>query len=114
MTIQKLTKDLIDFRDERDWEQFHNPKDVALSLTLEATEVLEHFQWKNGVELEEYAKTHKDDIAEELADVFNWVLILSHDLKIDIASASEKKLVKNKLKYPIHKAKGKITKYDKL
>ena len=114
MTIQKLTKDLIDFRDERNWEQFHNPKDVALSLTLEAAEVLEHFQWKNGQELEEYAKTHKDDIAEELADVFNWILILSHDLGIDIAEASEKKLIKNRLKYPIHKAKGKTTKYNRL
>ena len=112
--IKRLTKDLIDFRNERDWEQFHNPKDVALSLTLEAAELLEHFQWKNDQELRDYAKNHKDDIAEELADVFNWVLILAHDLGVDIAEASEKKLVKNKEKYPIRKAKGKTTKYNKL
>ena len=102
------------FRDERHWKQFHNPKDVALSLALEVAEVLEHFQWKNGKELEEYAKTHKNDIADEIADVFNWVLILSHDLGIDIARASEKKLMKNKLKYPVHKTKGRTTKYNKL
>ena len=112
--IKKLTKKLIAFRNERDWEQFHNPKDVALSLTLEAAEVLEHFQWKNNKELEDYVKTHKDEIGEELADVFNWVLILSHDIGIDIAHASAKKLEKNKKKYPVHKAKGKSTKYDRL
>lgn len=112
--IKRLTQQLIKFRDERDWKQFHNPKDVALSLTLEAAEVLEHFQWKNDKELNDYAKTHKNDIGEELADVFNWVLILSHDLGIDIAQASEKKIQKNKKKYPVHKAKGKTTKYDKL
>ncbi len=112
--IKRLTKNLIEFRDERDWEQFHNPKDVALSLTLEAVEVLEHFQWKNGAELDEYIKTHKDDIGEELADVFNWVLLLSSYLGIDIIKAADKKLEKNKKKYPVHKAKGKNTKYDKL
>ena len=112
--IKRLTKDLIDFRNERDWEQFHNPKDLALSLVLEAAEVLEHFQWKNDKELHDYAKTHKDDIGEELADVFNWVLIMCHDLGIDIAKASEKKIEKNKKKYPVHKAKGKTMKYDKL
>jgi NTP pyrophosphatase (non-canonical NTP hydrolase) len=112
--IQRLTQQLITFRDARDWKQFHNPKDVALSLTLEAAEVLEHFQWKNGVELDEYIKTHKNDIAEELADVFNWVLLLSSYLSIDIIQASEKKLKKNEKKYPIRKAKGKHTKYSRL
>ncbi|MDP3779400.1 MAG: nucleotide pyrophosphohydrolase [bacterium] len=112
--IKRLTKDLIDFRNERDWGQFHNPKDVALSLVLEAAEVLEHFQWKNDKELHDYAKTHKDDIGEELADVFNWILILSHDLGISITDASKKKLIKNKEKYPVDKAKGKTTKYNKL
>jgi NTP pyrophosphatase (non-canonical NTP hydrolase) len=112
--IQRLTQQLITFRDARDWKQFHNPKDVALSLTLEAAEVLEHFQWKNGVELDEYVKIHKNDIAEELADVFNWVLLLSNYLSIDIIQASEKKIKKNEKKYPVHKAKGKHTKYNKL
>jgi NTP pyrophosphatase (non-canonical NTP hydrolase) len=74
--VSELTKKIVDFRDARDWKQFHNPKDLALSLSLEASEVLEHFQWKNGEEFEKYCKTHKDDIGEELADVFYWVLLM--------------------------------------
>ncbi len=112
--IKELTEKLIAFRKERDWEQFHKPKDLAVSLSLEASEVLEHFQWKNEQEIEEYVKTHKDEIGEELADVFNWVLLMSHDFGIDILSASAKKIVKNALKYPIEKSKGKNLKYTKL
>ena len=102
------------FRKDRAWEQFHNPKDVAISLSLEASEVLEHFQWKSKEEIEEYVKTHKEHIGEELADVFNWVLVLSHDLKIDIAKASKNKILKNASKYPVEKAKGKHCKYNQL
>jgi NTP pyrophosphatase (non-canonical NTP hydrolase) len=112
--IEELTESLIEFRDARDWKQFHNPKDVALSMVLEAGEVMEHFQWKNKEEIEQYVKTHKDDIAEELADVFNWVLVLSHDLDIDILEASQKKIEKNAIKYPIEKAKGIHKKYTEL
>lgn len=68
--IEKLTDKLLEFRRDRDWEQFHNPKDMALSLNLEAAEVLEHFQWKNGESIYEYVKNHKDELGEELADVF--------------------------------------------
>ncbi len=112
--IEKLTKKIIEFRDERDWKQFHNPKDIALSLSLEAAEVLEHFQWKNKEEIDEYIKTHKDEIGEELADVFNWVLIMSHDLGIDIAEAAKKKIEQNAAKYPITKSRGNYIKYDRL
>ncbi len=114
LNIKKLTKRIIDFRDARDWKQFHNPKDLALSLVLEATEVMEHFQWKSKEEVEKYIKTNKDDIGEELADVFNWVLLMSHDLGINILKASEKKILVNEGKYPVEKAKGKHTKYNKL
>ena len=109
-----LTKRIIKFRDARDWKQFHNPKDVSLSLVLEATEVMEHFQWKSKEEIEAYIKTNKEDIADELADVFYWVLLMSHDLKIDILKSLEKKIKKNEDKYPVEKAKGKHTKYNKL
>ena len=112
--IKDLTEKIIAFRNARDWKQFHNPKDVALSLVLEAGEVMEHFQWKNKEEVEKYIKTNKNDIGEELADVLYWVLLMSYDLKIDILDALEKKLEKNKVKYPIEKAKGKHTKYNKL
>ncbi|MFA7310123.1 MAG: nucleotide pyrophosphohydrolase [Candidatus Paceibacterota bacterium] len=104
----------IAFRDARDWKQFNNTKDVALSLVLEATEVMEHFQWKNEKEIAEYVKSHKDDIADELADVVYWVATMAHDLDIDIPAAFDEKLKKNDRKYPVEKAKGKHTKYDKL
>jgi len=114
MSIDELTKKLIEFRNLRDWQKFHNPKDLALSLTLEAAEVLEHFQWKSKEEIDEYIKAHKEEIGEELADVFNWVLILAHDLNLDILEASEKKIIKNGEKYPVDKAKGRHTKYNQL
>ncbi len=105
---------IVDFRNARDWKQFHNPKDLALSLVLEATEVLEHFQWKNPKEIESYIKSNKADIGDELADTLYWVLLMSHDLNIDVVKAIEAKLEKNEQKYPVSKAKGKHTKYNKL
>src|SRR3989339_1749600 len=105
--IDELTKKIIAFRDARDWKQFHNPKDLAISLSLEASEVMEHFQWKSKEEIEKYIKTNKDEIGEELADVLYWVLLMSHDLKIDVLEALERKILKNEEKYPVEKAKGK-------
>ena len=112
--IEKLTGEIIKFRNDRDWSQFHKPKDLAISLSLEASEVLEHFQWKTEVEIEKYVKTDKEEIADELADVFSYLLVLSHDLDIDLIKAFEQKLKKSIVKYPIEKAKGKSTKYNKL
>ncbi|MDP3957724.1 MAG: nucleotide pyrophosphohydrolase [bacterium] len=112
--IKDITERILAFRNARDWKQFHNPKDVALSLVLEAAEVMEHFQWKSKEEVEKYVKNHKEEIGEELADVFNWVLLLSHDLGIDIAKAAKKKIKKNEKKYPIEKAKGRHNKYTEL
>jgi len=109
-----LTKKIIKFRDARDWKQFHNPKDLALSLVLESAEVMEHFQWKNNEEMEKYLKTDKEHVAEELADVLYWVLLMSHDLEIDILNALEKKQKKNEEKYPVEKAKGNAKKYTEL
>ncbi len=113
-SIKQLTEKIIKFRDARNWKQFHNPKDVALSLSLEAGEFMEHFQWKNEKEMEEYIKKNREAIGEELADVLYWVLLASHDLSIDPTIALEKKLKKNKKKYPVEKAKGKHTKYTEL
>jgi NTP pyrophosphatase (non-canonical NTP hydrolase) len=112
--IKDLTEKLLKFRADRNWQQFHNPKDMALSLVLEATEVMEHFQWKTPKEIEEYLAAAKEDIGEELADVLNWVLLMSHDLGLDIIEVMEKKIKKNELKYPIEKAKGRALKYDRL
>jgi len=112
--IEDLKKLVIDFRDARDWKQFHNPKDCAISLSLEAAEVLEHFQWKSKDEIDEYLKDHKGDIGEELADVLYWVLLMSNDLDIDISEALKKKMEKNDKKYPVEKIRGKHTKYTKI
>jgi len=112
--LNELTKKIIDFRDARDWKQFHNPKDMAISLSLEVAEVLEHFQWKSKEEIEQHIKINKKEIADELADVLYWVLLMSHDLNINIEKASLLKLKKNTRKYPIKKAKGKHSKYTEL
>ena len=109
-----LTKRIIAFRDARDWKQFHNPKDMALSLVLEAAEVMEHFQWKDKQETELYLQTNKKEVGEELADVLYWVLLMSNDLEIDVLEALEEKMKKNDEKYPIEKAKGNHIKYNNL
>lgn len=113
-SIESLIQRIIDFRNARDWEQFHNPKDVSLSLMLEAGEVMEHFQWKNAEEMRVHIETHREEIGEELADVLYWVLLMGHDFKIDVFEALEKKIQKNEEKYPVDKAKGKHTKYNNL
>ncbi len=112
--IDELTKRIIAFRNARDWKQFHNPKDLALSLVLEAAEVMEHFQWKDKKEMQKYVETNKTDIGEELADVLYWVLLMGNDLEIDVLDALEKKIKKNEEKYPVEKAKGKHNKYTEL
>ena len=109
--LQALQNLVIKFRDERDWKQFHNSKDTSLSLVLEAAEVMEHFQWKNSKEMKEYVKKHQHEIGEELADVLYWILIMSYDLGIDIKEALEKKLIVQRKKYPVEKAKGNHRKY---
>ena len=102
------------FRDERDWMQFHDPKSMAASITIEAAELLEHFQWKNKEEVEEYVATHKEEIAEEIADVAIYLIELADNLDIDLMAAIAEKLKKNAIKYPSEKAKGIHTKYDQL
>src|SRR3989338_8633692 len=108
--IAKFQKMVVAFRAARDWKQFHNPKDMALSLVLEAGGGVEHFLWKKIAEMEGYVKTHKDEVGEELADVLYLVLLMSHDLKIDILQSLKEKLKKNALKYPVEKVKGKHAK----
>jgi dCTP diphosphatase len=112
--LEQLTRSVLNFRDERDWQQFHNPKDVALSLVLEATEVLEIFQWKDAAGVQEVATQRKDDLADELADVLSYTLLLADGLGIDLAAALEAKLRKNAAKYPVEKARGVSGKYTQL
>jgi len=116
--MEKRLEDLLakikKFRDERDWAQFHNHKDMAISIIVEASELLEHFQWKNNEEIKEMAKAKKNEIGEEVADVFLYLVELADNLGIDLIEVAEKKLKKNELKYPVEKAKGSAKKYTEL
>lgn len=109
--IREMQERIVRFNTERDWTQFHTPKDLALSLVLESTEVLEHFQWKNEAEMREHINNHKDDIGEELIDSFYWILLMAHYFDIDLTKAFEQKMQKNEQKYPVEKAKGSHKKY---
>ncbi len=112
--LEELLTKIKQFRDERDWMQFHNHKDMAISLVLEANEVLEHFQWKNQEQIDKHVEEHREDIAEEIADVAIFLLELADNLKIDVKQAVLDKLKKNTAKYPIDKARGTYKKYNQL
>lgn len=114
--LQNIIAKIQKFRDERDWMQFHNPKDMALALSIEASELLELFLWKDKKEVEEFVKNKKniEEISDELADVFTFALELAENLGIDIEKSVEKKLIRNNKKYPVNKSKGKADKYTKL
>src|SRR5690606_30264884 len=114
MNIKDLQRKIVDFRDARDWKQFHNPKDLSLSLVLEASEVLEHFQWRNGNEIINHIEKNKADISEELADVLWYLLLLSEEMNIDLTQAVEQKLEKNIKRYSVEKSKGNHKKYTEL
>src|SRR5687767_14121511 len=106
-TLTHLTKLVLKFRSDRDWAQFHTPKELAVSLVVEAAELLEIMQWKQGSELAATVQKRHSEIADELADCLHSILLLAHDLKIDLSDALEEKLRKSADRYPIHKAKGK-------
>ena len=106
--IEEITAALLKFRDERDWAQFHNPKDLALALNIEAAELLELFLWKNA----EDANVEK--IKEELADVFSYALLLAEKYNLDVKQIILDKIKHNDAKYPVDKAKGTAKKYDEL
>ncbi len=113
-TLAELTQIALRFRDERHWKQFHNPKDLALTLALEAAEVLEHVQWRTAEELDAHLRARKTEVADELADVLHVVLLLAEHLDIDLGEAFAKKMVKNAKKYPVAKARGSARKYTEL
>ena len=102
---------VLQFRDDRNWKQFHNPKDLALSISLEAAELLEVFQW-SGADLKCDAK--QDKIREELADVLNYCILMADVCGLDMDEIIQEKIRKNNEKYPVEKAKGSAKKYDEL
>jgi NTP pyrophosphatase (non-canonical NTP hydrolase) len=107
--MKQLMQRIVEFRDSRNWKQFHNPKDLAISLTLEASELLENFQWKTS---DESVKVNFQRMQDELADVLIYVLLLSNELNIDPEQAIIDKIKKNGEKYPIDKAFGTSKKYN--
>ena len=109
---------LLQFRAERNWQQFHNFKSQAISLSLEVAELLEHVQWAKDNEVEAAIKTPdgkvKNEVADEIADIAIYLSMLVHDLNLDLDAAVQRKLAINRERYPVEKAQGKSTKYDKL
>lgn len=108
---QETINQILKFRDDRDWKQFHNPKDLAISISLEAAELLEVFQW-SGADVTDENKTEK--IREELADVINYCVLMADVCGLDLDEIVQEKIRTNNAKYPVSKAKGKSDKYDKL
>lgn len=99
------------FKEDRDWDKFHNPKDLAISLSIEIAELLECFQWKTS---EESIEKNLDNIKYEIADIAIYLLYLCNKLNIDILDVIEKKIKINEFKYPLEKSKGNSIKYNKL
>lgn len=113
MLKAEVLKQLIDFRREREWEQFHHPKDLAISLSIEAAELLEWFQWRSNAEIKQMLLTDKREALEdEIADVAVYLSYLCHDLEIDLEQAVQRKMQKNIAKYPVDKVKGRADKYN--
>ena len=108
-TIEQLTKSLREFAKERDWEQFHSPKNIAMALTGEVGELVEHFQWLS--EEQSYNPKNLDGVGEEVADVFLYLLRLCDRLKIDLSEVAKRKIELNKQKYPASLVKGSSQKY---
>ena len=106
--IDDITNALLHFRNERDWEQFHNPKDLALAINVEAGELLELFLWKDSKD------ANIEKVKEELADVFAFAFLLAEKYNLDVKEIVLEKIKKNAEKYPVDKAKGKATKYNEL
>lgn len=108
---QETINQVLKFRDDRDWKRFHNSKDLAISISLEAAELLEVFQW-SGDDLECLSKV--DKIEEELADILNYSILLANNYGFDLDEIVQKKIITNNEKYPVDKAKGSSKKYTEL
>jgi len=106
--IDQIINALIDFRNERDWAQFHNPKDLSLAISIEAAELLELFLWKKAEE------ANIDKVKDELADVLSFAFLLAEKYNLSVKDIVLEKIAKNELKYPVDKAKGTAKKYDEL
>ena len=109
-----IQQKIISFRNERDWAQFHDPKNLAEALSIEAGELLENFLWKTTEQSRNLSEEELRNVKEELADIFIFLTYLSEEYKIDLLKEVEKKSAVNEVKYPVEKAKGSAKKYTEL
>jgi dCTP diphosphatase len=112
--LEEIRHLIREFRDARDWMQFHNPKNLACSISIEASELLEHFQWKTLEESLVVTTAKKAQIAHEVADVAIYLIELADNLEIDLGQAIREKLAQNAAKYPVSRSKGSAAKYTGL
>ena len=112
-SLQHLRHRLNDFVNERDWAQFHTPKNLAMAMIVEAAELVEHFQWDTPAESQQLTAEKREQVSHELADTFVYLLRIAEVLNIDLIEAANKKIELNALKYPVDKAKGSNAKYTK-
>ncbi len=112
--LEDLTRRIVEFRDERDWKQYHSPRNLAVSISIEAAELLEVFQWSSDETIADDVEKRRGEIEEEIADVLIYALMLAHDTGIDPEVAIKNKLAANNAKYPVESAKGSRKKYTKL
>ncbi|MGH8112659.1 MAG: nucleotide pyrophosphohydrolase [Rhodanobacteraceae bacterium] len=112
--IYQLALQLEQFAKDRDWQQFHSPKNLASALVVEASELLEHFQWMTEQQSRELAPDKRDAVAAEVADVLLYLIQLSGALGIDLITSARAKLKLNELRYPVERARGNSKKYDEL
>ena len=113
-TIPDLTAEIRGFRDARNWQQFHAPKELAVAIAAEAGELLQHFVWQTPEQSEERARTRRDQIAEEIADVSILLFELADNLGLDLSAVMRAKLARNAERYPVDKARGSNRKYNEL
>lgn len=113
-TLEDLRTDVARFVAERDWGQFHTPKNIAMALTVEAAELQEHFQWLTPEDSSSLSEEQLGEVADEIADVQVYLLRLADVLGIDLLEACERKMAKNRAKYPVELARGRADKYTKL
>jgi dCTP diphosphatase len=116
MELTTLVERILEFRDARDWQQFHRPNHLASAIAIEAAELQEHFLWKDSPAVARLAAdpTKCRAVGEEIADVLIYALLLAHELKLDPAIIIQEKLAQNALKYPVAKARGSAKKYTEL
>lgn len=114
MNYDKIMEEIRTFCEERDWRQFHNPKDLASALSIEASELQEIYLWKNPAEVDDVSEKKRDQIEQEIADIAIYLLDLVDVLDIDLEKVIQEKLEQNRKKYPVEDAKGKNLKYDEL